>query len=79
MLRREDGYVLILARDLRLKVKERKGGQRKVEGQRKKWRPKWTWKKQVEEESAKVDLRREDALCRSKQSFGINHITAELR
>ena len=28
----------------------------------KKWRPKWTWKKQVEEESLKVGLIREDAL-----------------
>ena len=34
-----------------------------VEGQRRKGRPKRTWKKQVEEESVKVGLRREDALC----------------
>ena len=34
-----------------------------VEGQGKKGRSKRTWKKQVEEESVKVGLRREDALC----------------
>ena len=34
-----------------------------VNGQRKKGRPKRTWKKQVEEESVKVGLSREDALC----------------
>ena len=38
-----------------------------------------TWKKQVEEESVKVDLRREDALCRSKWSVGINQIAVGLR
>ena len=47
-----------------------------VEGQRKKVRPKRTWKMQVEEESVKVGLRREDALCRSKWSVGINPIVA---
>ena len=36
-----------------------------IDGQRKKWRPKRTWKKQVEEKSVKVGLRMEDALCRS--------------
>ena len=30
------------------------------------------WKRQVEEESVKVGLRREDALCRSKWSVGVN-------
>ena len=53
MLWREDSHVLRRTLDL------------EVEGQRKKGRPK-TWKKQVEEESVKVGLRREDALCRSK-------------
>ena len=38
-----------------------------VESQKKKRRPKRTWKKQVEEESVKVGLKREDALCRSKE------------
>ena len=51
VLRREDGQVL--RRTLNLKV----------EGQRKKWWMKRTWKRLVEEESAKVGLRREDTLC----------------
>ena len=34
-----------------------------VEGQRRKGRLKRTWKRQVEEESVKVGLRREDTLC----------------
>ena len=33
-------------------------------------------KKQVEEESVKVGIRREDALCRSKWSVGVNQIAA---
>ena len=53
VLRREDGHVLRTALDF------------EVDGQRKKGRPKTTWKGQVEEESVKVGLRREDALCRS--------------
>ena len=51
VLRREDGHVLRRALDL------------EVESRRKNVRPNKTWKKQVEEESVKVDLRREDALC----------------
>ena len=51
VLRREDGHVWRRALDI------------EVKGQRKKGRPQTTWKKQVEEESAKVSLRREDALC----------------
>ena len=35
--------------------------------------------KQVEEENAKVGLRRKDALCRSKWSLGVNQIAAVLR
>ena len=63
MLRREDGHVLSWASDF------------KVEGQRKKWRTKRTWKKQVEEESVKVGLSREDAPCRSKWIIGVNLIS----
>ena len=37
------------------------------------------WRKQVEEESVKVGLIREDAPCRSKWSVGINQIAAGLR
>ena len=51
MWRREDGHILRRALDF------------EVEGQRKKERPKRTWKKQVEEESVKAGWRREDALC----------------
>ena len=49
-----------------------------VEGERKKGRLTRTWKKQVEEESVKVGLRREDVLCSSKWSVGVNHIAAGL-
>ena len=44
----------------------------------KKWRPKRTCKNQVEEESIEVDLSREDTLCLSKWSVGINKIATEL-
>ena len=67
VLMREDGHVLRRALDF------------EVEGERKKGRPKRTRKKQAEEESVKVGMRREDTLCRSKRSVGINQITAELR
>ena len=50
-----------------------------VEGQRKKGRPKNTWKRQVEEESVNFGLRRKDALFRSKWSVDVNQIIAELR
>ena len=46
------------------------------EGQWKKGRQKRTCKKQVEEESVKVGLTREDALCRSMWSVGVNHFAA---
>ena len=64
VLRREDDYVLRNALDF------------EIEGQRKKARPKRTWKKQVEEKGMNIGLRREDALCRSKWSVGINQIVA---
>ena len=67
VLRREDGHVLRRALDF------------EVEGQRKKGRPKRTWKKHVEEESVKIGLRRKDALCRSNWSVGVNKITDGLR
>ena len=51
MLRREDGYVL------------RRAFNFEVEGERKKGRLKRTRKKQVEEGSVEVGLRKEDALC----------------
>ena len=64
VLRREDSHVM------------RRTLYFEVEGQGKKGRPKRTWKKQVEEESMKVCLRREDALCLSKWSVGVNQIAA---
>ena len=67
VLRREHGHVLRRALDF------------EVEGQRMKGRLKMTRKKQVEEEHVKVGLRREDALCRSKWSVGVNQIAAGLR
>ena len=51
---------------MRLKVKGSKGGQRGHE------------KGQVEEESMNVALRREDALCQSHWSVGVNKIAAGL-
>ena len=59
-LRREDGHVLRRALDF------------EVEGQRRKGRPKRTWKKQFEEENVKIGMRREDAVCRSKWSVVVN-------
>ena len=50
MLRIEDGHILRRAEYFEV-------------GQRKKGRPKRTWKRQIEEESMKVCLRRKDALC----------------
>ena len=47
-----------------------------VEGKKNKGRPKKTWKKQVEEESVKVGLRRKDALCQSKWSVGQKQVAA---
>ena len=67
VLRRVDGHVLRRALDF------------VVKGQRKKGSPKRTWKRQVEEESVKVGLRREDALWRSMWSVSINMIAAGLR
>ena len=51
VLRREDRHVLRRALHFEFK------------GERKQGSPRRTWKKNVEEESVKVDLRREDALC----------------
>ena len=62
VLRRVDGHVLRRALDI------------EVEGQRKKGRPKRTWKKHVEEESVKVGLRRKDALCRLTWSIGVKRL-----
>ena len=67
MLIREDGHVLRRALDFY------------IEGHRKKGWPKRTWVRQVEEESVKIGMRREDAVCRSKWSVDVNQIAAGLR
>ena len=50
-----------------------------VEHQRKKGRPMRTLLKEVEEESVKVGLRREDTLSRPMWSVGVNRIAAGWR
>ena len=67
VLRREDVHVMRRAFDF------------EVVGERKKERPKRSWQKQAEEENVNVDLRREDALCRSKWSVGIKQIAAGMK
>ena len=67
MLRREDGHVFT-----RVYVFG-------VEDQSTKGRQKTTLKKQVGQESMKIGLRREDALCRSKWSACVNQIADGLR
>ena len=54
VLRRDDDSVLRVALDL------------EVSGKRKRGRPKKTWKKQVEEETEKIGLKKKDALIRDK-------------
>ena len=67
MLRRENGHIL------------RRVLYFEVEGQRRKGRPKRTWKRQVNEESMKVGLRRKDEFCLSKWIVDVNKIAAGLR
>ena len=45
-----------------------------VTGKRKRGRPKKTWKKQVEEETEKIGLKKEDALRRDKWRDGVREI-----
>ena len=54
MIGREDSHVLRMALDFEVNCERKKG------------RLKRTWKKQVDEESMKVGLRREEALSLSK-------------
>ena len=67
VLIREDGHVL--RRALCFEVK----------GQRKIGRLKRPWKKQVEEKSEKIGLRKERAPCRSMWSVGVNKVAAGLK
>ena len=64
---REDGHILRRASDF------------EVEGQSMKWRITRTCKKQVEEESMKIGLSREDVLFLLMWFVGINHIAVRLR
>ena len=67
MLRIEDGHVMRRALEF------------EACGQRKKGRLRRTWRKQIGVESMKVGLSREDTLCRSKWSVGVNQIATRLR
>ena len=60
MLRREEGHVLRTELKFVVKIQRKKGRQNSI------------WKGQVEKEGIKVGVSREDALCQSKQIFGIN-------
>ena len=62
VLRRDDDSVLGVALNL------------EVTGKRKRGRPKKTWKKQVEEETEKVGLKKEDARRRDKWRDGVREI-----
>ena len=62
VLRRDDDSVLRVAMNL------------EVTGKRKRGRPKKTWKKQVEEETEKIGLKKEDALRRDKWRDGVREI-----
>ena len=62
VLRRDDDIVLRVALNL------------EVSGKRKRGRPKKTWKKQVEEETEKIGLKKEDALRRDKWRDGVQAI-----
>ena len=65
MLRRDDDSVLRVALNL------------EVTGKRKRGRSKKTWKKQMEEKTDKICLKKEDALRRDKWRDGVNAIAEE--
>ena len=62
VLRRDDNSVLRVALNL------------EVSGKRKRGRPKKTWRKQVEEETEKIGLKKEDGLRRDKWRDGVRAI-----
>ena len=49
-----------------------------VSGKRKRGRPRMTWKKQVEEETEKIGLKKEDALRQDKWRDGVRAIAKEM-
>ena len=66
MLRKNDDSVLRVALDI------------EVSGKRKRERPKKTWKKQVEEETEQIGLKKEDALRGDKWRDGVRAIAKEM-
>ena len=62
VLRRDDDSVLRVALNL------------EVSGKRKRGQPRKTWKKQVQEETEKIGLKKEDALRRDKWRDGVRAI-----
>ena len=62
VLKRDDDSVLRVALDF------------EMSGKRKRGRPKKTWKKQVEEETEKIGLKKEDALNQAKWRDGVQTI-----
>ena len=62
VLRRDDDSVLRVALNLEVRGKTKRG------------RPRKTWKKQVEEETEKIGLKKEDALRRDKWRDGVRAI-----
>ena len=66
MLRKNDNSVLRVALDI------------EVSGKRKRERPKKTWKKQVEEETEQIGLKKEDALRGDKWRDGVRAIAEEM-
>ena len=67
VLRSDDGHALRRALEF------------EVEGRRKRGRPKRTWRKQVEEESRRVGLKREDAQNRDRWRRGVRDIATNVR
>ena len=67
VLRRDDNSVLKVALDL------------EENGKRKQERPKKTWKKQVEEETEKIGLKKKDALNQAKWRDGVQAIAEGMR
>ena len=67
MLRRDDDNVLRVALNL------------EVSGKRKRGRPKKTWRKQVEEETEKIGLKKEDALRQDKWRDRVQAIAEGMR
>ena len=67
VLRSDDGHVLRRALEF------------EVKGRRKRGRPKKTWRRQVEEESRKVGLKKEDAQNRGGWRKGVRDIATKVR